>query len=239
MTQFYDGFQAAFVGRISYLLIRNSLYKLIYDGVKPTKPYNDLTNKEKMWIAGLSGGVAAFVTTPFTLVSIRQILDSQTKPEWRRNYQGVGAAITKLGDGKFKGSFENVVRHVVLNISLTAPFDFFHEALYLRFGDYGFVRPLAIVLASAVSSIVTLPFDNIRTRVMYAHEDKTRNRLNYTGMLDIVKKSIKYEKSNFAMWAGLYTHFASTLIYAALTVGITSGVSATLKRSNGLKEWQI
>lgn len=32
-----------------------------------------------MWIAGFSGGVAAFVTTPFTLVSIRQILDSQTK----------------------------------------------------------------------------------------------------------------------------------------------------------------
>jgi hypothetical protein len=43
--QFYEGFQAAFVGRISYLLIRNSLYQVIYDQVKPVKPYNDLTNR--------------------------------------------------------------------------------------------------------------------------------------------------------------------------------------------------
>lgn len=45
MMQFYEGFQAAFIGRLSYLLIRNSLYKITYDVVKPTKPFNDLTNR--------------------------------------------------------------------------------------------------------------------------------------------------------------------------------------------------
>lgn len=44
-----------------------------------------------------------------------------------------------------------------------------------------------------------------------------------------------YEKSNFALWAGYYAHFGSTLIYAALTVGITSGISNSLKKANGLK----
>lgn len=78
MMQFYDGFQAAFAARLGYLVIRNSLYKIIYDVVKPKKPFNDLTNREKMAIAGFSGGVAAFVTTPLTLISIRQILDSHT-----------------------------------------------------------------------------------------------------------------------------------------------------------------
>ena len=58
-----------------------------------------------MLIAGFSGGLAAFITTPFTLISIRQILDSQIKPEWRRNYGKVGSALTSLGDAKFKGSF--------------------------------------------------------------------------------------------------------------------------------------
>lgn len=239
LLQFYDGFQAAFVGRLGYLLIRNSLYKITYDAVKPTKPFNDLTNREKMWIAGISGGIAAWVTTPFTLISIRQILDSQTRPEWRRNYGGVGAAITKLGDNKFKGSYENVVRHVLLNITLTAPFDFFHEGLYLRFGDYGFVRPLAIFMAALTSAAITLPFDNARTRIMYSHSDPSRNRLNYKGMLDVFNKSMQLEASNFALWAGFYTYFASTLIYAFLTVGVTSSITNGLKRSNGLKEWQI
>jgi hypothetical protein len=50
-----------------------------------------------MLIAGFSGGVAAYITTPFSLISIRQILDSQIRPEWRRNYDGVGSALTKLG----------------------------------------------------------------------------------------------------------------------------------------------
>lgn len=45
LMQFYDGFQAAFIGRIGYLVIRNSLYKIIYDATKPAKPYNDLTNR--------------------------------------------------------------------------------------------------------------------------------------------------------------------------------------------------
>lgn len=192
-----------------------------------------------MWIAGLSGGVAAWATTPFTLISIRQVLDSQTKPEWRRNYTSTAGALTSLGDSKFKGAGINVLRHVMLNISLTAPFDWFHEGLYLRFGDYGFVRPLAIALAAFVSSVVTLPFDNIRTRLMNAHSDASRNRFNYDGMFDVVRKSILYEKSHFAMWAGFYSYFVSTLIYAYLTVGITSGITNSLKRSKGLKEWQI
>ena len=44
-VQFYEGFQSAFIGRISYLALRNTLYKIIYDIYKPTKPFNDLTNR--------------------------------------------------------------------------------------------------------------------------------------------------------------------------------------------------
>ncbi len=94
-------------------------------------------------------------------------------------------------------------------------------------------------MAALTSSIITLPFDNVRTRIMYSHCDQSRNRLNYKGMLDVFAKSYKFEASNFAMWAGFYTYFASTLIYAFLTVGVTSGISNSLKRANGLKEWQI
>ena len=42
-----------------------------------------------MVISGISGGLAAFISTPLTLISIRQILDTQTKVEWRRNYNTV------------------------------------------------------------------------------------------------------------------------------------------------------
>lgn len=44
-SQFYGGFEAHFVGRLSYLMIRNGTYKIIYDIFKPEKPFNDLTLK--------------------------------------------------------------------------------------------------------------------------------------------------------------------------------------------------
>ena len=63
--------------------------------------------------------------------------------------------------------------------------------------------------------------------------------MNYKGMFDVFTKSLKHEKSNFALWAGFYTYFMSTWVYAALTIGITSGISDSIKRSKGISEWNI
>lgn len=94
--QFYGGFESNLYGRLSYLLIRNGIYKIIYDQVKPVKPYNDLTLLEKSELAAFSGGIAAWITTPFALINIRQITDNYTRPEWRRNYKSVASAFGNL-----------------------------------------------------------------------------------------------------------------------------------------------
>lgn len=45
IMQFYGGFEANLVGRLGYLAIRNTVYKIIYDIQKPPKLTNDLTDK--------------------------------------------------------------------------------------------------------------------------------------------------------------------------------------------------
>ena len=45
MEGFYRGFEANLISRLSYLTIRNTLYKIIYDNTKPVKVTNDLTSK--------------------------------------------------------------------------------------------------------------------------------------------------------------------------------------------------
>lgn len=180
LKQFYTGFQAHLYGRLGYLLIRNTLYKLVYDVVKPVKPSNDLTIKEKMWLAGTVGGIAALFTSPFELISIRQSLDTQILKAWRRNYADPFSALEALkkGSGIWHGAGVNVLRHVLLNISLTAPFDWLHERMWIVFGDYGHVKPVSLIFAALVSSIITLPVDNLRTKWMQRHCDPTRNRIN-------------------------------------------------------------
>lgn len=78
------------MGRMTYLFIRNVIYKVLYDANKPVKAHNDLTTREKAGIAALAGGVAAFVTTPFDLVNIRQIAERALPKNARRGYRGFG-----------------------------------------------------------------------------------------------------------------------------------------------------
>jgi solute carrier family 25 oxoglutarate transporter 11 len=128
LTQFYTGFQAHFYARMGYLFIRNTLYKFIYDIIKPVKPSNDLTIREKMLLAGTVGGIAAFLTSPLELISIRQSLDTQIPKAWRRNYGSPQSALeaVKKSPGLWHGASINVLLHVLLNISLTAPYDWLH-----------------------------------------------------------------------------------------------------------------
>jgi hypothetical protein len=126
-----------------------------------------------MVISGFAGGIAAYITSPLTLISIRQIVDTQTKKEWKRNYTSTSAAIEviKKEGSMWRGSWQNVLRHVALNISLTGPYDQAREGLWTTFGDYYFVQPVALLWAASISAAVTLPFDNVRTRFMQAHPE--------------------------------------------------------------------
>ena len=93
----YEGFDAHLIGRLTYLAVRNTVYTAIYNTFKPSKPYNDLSYREKSAIGAIAGAIGAVVSHPFTVLSIRQILDTQTKLEWRRNYsEGVSEAIGQL-----------------------------------------------------------------------------------------------------------------------------------------------
>lgn len=185
MSGIYEGFDAHLYGRLTYLLVRNTLYTAIYNTVKPVKPYNDLSSREKGLIGAVAGAVGAVVSHPFTVVSIRQILDTQIKQDWRRNYSSSPLeAVSQLrASGEtFQGLKVNILRHVAYNLTLTGPYDYFKEGFFTRFGEYGFVDPLALFLATAISAAVTLPIDNIRTRTIQLHKQTDRNRLNFSSI---------------------------------------------------------
>lgn len=73
---------------------------------------------------------------------------------------------------------------------------------------------------------------------MNAQADPQRNRLNYSGIMNVIIQSISVEKNRFALWSGLFTYYTSMLVYASLTVGITNSISNRIMKQKGLNFWQ-
>ncbi len=117
---------------------------------------------------------------------------------------------------------------------MTAPYDFIHERLWIIFGDYGHVKPLSILSAAAIGSIITLPFDNARTRLMQMHIDPTRNKINYTKMVDVFRAMSLFEGHRFSPWIGFYPYYQSMLIYTYLTIEICDSATTAWKKGRNL-----
>jgi len=128
----------------------------------------------------------------------------------------------------------NILRHVLFNAVITGPYDYFKEGLFTRFGEFSFVDPLALLIATGITAFVTLPIDNIRTKWIQLHKQPERNRLNFSNLADATILSNKTETHALALWAGYYTYFPQLFLYAYLTVGITNAFTESWKRKEGL-----
>lgn len=97
------------------------------------------------------------------------------------------------------------------------PYNQVKEHMYNAFGDV-FVNPIAALLVASVwGTVLTLPLDNIRTRLMNQFPDKKLNRMNYTGIVNVINKAIQVEGAN-ALFVGMVPHYAHVLLYSALVI---------------------
>jgi len=54
----------------------------------------------------------------------------------------------------------------MINITLTGPYDYMKEKVWLVFGDFGFNHFVSLLWAASWCTLLTLPFDNVKTRMM-------------------------------------------------------------------------
>jgi len=61
------GLNEALLSRLTFLTVRNTFYKIVYDIKKPKKLTNDLTHNEKAVLSGIAGSLGALVSNYFEI----------------------------------------------------------------------------------------------------------------------------------------------------------------------------
>lgn len=117
--------------------------------------------------------IAALIGNPSDLALVRFQSDSYLPLDERRNYRNVFHAFYRIIKEEgiltlWRGSFPTICRGVSMNVGMMASYDEFKERLTVLLDadkDCKKVRLLSSALSGVVCSLLSLPFDNMKTKL--------------------------------------------------------------------------
>jgi solute carrier family 25 oxoglutarate transporter 11 len=143
-----------------------------------------------MVTAGVLGGMCAgFVSNPVDCVFARMQVDELYPVQYRRNYRNFidGFAKTYHEGALMRGAVPNGMRLGALCASMTGIYDLAKETSYFTLGPHYMNRLWAMVAATIVGHVVTMPFDTVRVR-MQTMRRLPNGEFPYHGTIDCFNK---------------------------------------------------
>lgn len=204
----YKGLDSALLRQATYTTTRLGVYSYLFERIK--KEYGKVTFGNKFLISSLAGFTGALVGTPADLALVRLQSDATLPVAERRNYKNVVDAFSRIikEEGFFslwKGSTPTIIRALAINMMMLTSNDEIKERLTAW---RGLKKPdqTSVLTASAVSgflsSFVSLPFDNIKTKLQ-KQKRLPDGTLPYKSFFDCFKKSVANEGVT-GLWIGFF-----------------------------------
>lgn len=143
----------------------------------------------------------------------------------KRNYKNIIDSIIQVNnEGVFKrGALANGISLGLLWGVATPLYDFLKEYYYYFFGPMYSLRPAVLIPSVFVASYVSIPFDNIKTR-LHTMTKLPDGRLPYNGLVDCMKKIFAYECGliNYSSFHAFHNGFVPFFLknYFAILAGI-------------------
>ena len=229
----YKGLDSALVRQATYTTTRLGIYSYLFEKIKREQGKVNFTNK--FYISCLAGFFGALVGTPADLTLVRFQSDATLPAAERRNYKNVVDAFKRIvqEEGFFslwKGSTPTVLRALALNIAMLTSNDEIKERLTeMR----GLKKPdqTSVFTASAISgflsSFVSLPFDNIKTKIQ-KQKKLSDGTLPYSSFFDCFKKTVAKDGLS-GLWIGFFpTYYIRIAPHIMITLIVQDWLTKTL-----------
>lgn len=212
LTGLYKGIGAALLRQATYTTTRLGVYTALQDAYKQReqKAPGLLPNMGMGMVAGATG---AFVGTPAEVSLIRMTADGRLPMAERRNYTGVGNALTRIVREEglmmlWRGCVPTMGRAMVVNMAQLASYS--QAKLYLlSTGKFQEGIPMHFV-ASMISGLITtaasMPVDMAKTRIQNMKVGAD-GKPEYRGTIDVLGKVAKSE-GVLALWKGFTPYYA-------------------------------
>lgn len=219
--ELYRGIDAALTRQATYTTTRMGVFKTLTDSYQ-AKNEGPIPFVMRSVYSLLAGGVAAMVGNPADLALIRMQADATMPEEQKRNYKGVGNAITRIvrEEGTlalWRGATPTVYRAMAVNFGMLGTYDQFKDIISKVTGGAGkLVNVSASFCAASVACVVTLPFDNVKTKFQRMAPDKD-GKLPYSNFADCFKKSVQAEGVT-GLWVGLPTFVIRIAPHVVITL---------------------
>lgn len=126
---------------------------------------------QKIYSSLIAGGVGSIFGTPADLILIRMQSDQTLPLEQRRNYKHFFDALARISREEgvlslWKGATPTVVRAMALNLGMLVSYDESKEWLEkILTKNPTLVWMLASTISGAIAATMSLPFDNVKTKL--------------------------------------------------------------------------
>lgn len=156
-----------------YCGIRLGLYRVFEDDIK-IRQQRTMTFGEKVGYSLLAGLIGSGIANPLDMSLIRFQSDSSLPAAERRNYKNVFDALNKMNKelkffGMWRGSIPTIMRAMAINMFTLVAYNEVKELLqkYLNeTKETTFIRLFGSATAGISASVGSLPFDNVKTKIL-------------------------------------------------------------------------
>lgn len=213
VKEFYKGLDSALLRQVVYGTLRLGIFFNMTESMKKKNGGKNISAGQKAIASIIAGGFGSFVGNPADLCLVRMQADSTLPPAERRNYTGVGNALTRIireegVTSLWRGAVPTMSRAISLNVAMMVSYEEAKERISAYTGQPGSsmkIQLIATMISACCTAFFSLPFDNIKTK-MQKQKPGPDGKLPYSGMPDCFAKSLAREGVT-GFWAGLPTYY--------------------------------